>query len=75
MQYTDESVDSTSKVLVSTMMSVSLSNKEKSFEVEAPRHQQSILSRNKGETHSHPTSAEDRQTCYEDIVGRWVESI
>ena len=73
MQYTDESVDSTSKVLVSIMMSVSSSNKGKSFEVETLRHQQSILSRNNGETHSRPTSAEDRQKCYEDKVGRWIE--
>ena len=60
---------------VPTMMSVSLSNKEKSFEVETPRHQQSILSRNSGETHSHPTPAEERQKCYEDKVGRWIESM
>ena len=34
MQDTDESVDSTSKVLVSTLMSVSLSNKENSLKLE-----------------------------------------
>ena len=33
MQDTDESVDSTSKVLVSIRMSVSLSNKEKSLKL------------------------------------------
>ena len=56
MQYTDEPVDSTSQVLVSIMISVSLSNKGISFEVDTPRHQQSILSRNNGEAHLHPTS-------------------
>ena len=45
------------------------------IEVETLRHQQSILPRNNGETHLHPTLAEDRQTCYEAKVGGWVESM
>ena len=52
----DESVDSTSRVLVSVMMSASFV-----IEVETLRHQPSILPRNNGETHLHRTSAEDCQ--------------
>ena len=62
------------KVLVSIMMSVSVSNKGKSFEVET-RHQQSILSRNNGEIHLHPTPAEDRQKYGADKVGRLVKNM
>ena len=53
---TDQSVHSTSKVLVSILMSVSLSNKEKFIEIGTLRHQQTILPRNNGEPHSHLTS-------------------
>ena len=44
------------KVLVSIMMSVSLSNKGKPFEVETLRHQQSTFLRNCPETQLHQTS-------------------
>ena len=44
------------KVLVSIMMSVSLSNKRETIEVETLRHQQSTFPRNSPESHLHPTS-------------------
>ena len=44
------------KVLVSIMMSVSMSNKGKTIEVETPRHQQSTFPRNSPETHLQQTS-------------------
>ena len=76
MQDTDESVDSTSKVLVSIMMSVSLSNKGETIEVETPRHQQSILPRNNAQRLiCIRLPAEDRQKYDEDQVGRWVKSM
>ena len=56
MQDTDESVDSTIKVLVSILMSLSLSNKREIIEVETLLYQQNILLRNNGETHFHSTS-------------------
>ena len=44
------------KVLVSIMMSVSLSNKQKTIEFERRRHEQSTFPRNSPETHLHQTS-------------------
>ena len=44
------------KVLVSIMMSVSVSNKRETIEVETLRHQQSTFPRKSPETHLHQTS-------------------
>ena len=63
MQDTNESVDSTSKVLVSIMMSVSLPNQWKLLKIETLRHQQSILPRNDVERRS----SEIRPTCQEHV--------
>ena len=57
---------STSKVLVSVMMSASLS-----FEVKTVRHQQSILPKNNGETHLHSDfrsrPSETRSICQKHV--------
>ena len=71
MQDTDESVDSTSKVLVSIMMSVSSSNKGKSLKLRhydiSRAHFQGTMER----LINIRLPAEDRQKFYEDKVGRW----
>ena len=75
MQDADESVDSTSRVLVSIMMSVSLSNTGKSLKF---RHYDISRAYFQGTmerlTHIR-LSAEDRQKYDEDKVGRWVKSM
>ena len=75
MQDTDESVDSTSKVLVLIMMSVSLSNKRKTIEVETPRHQQSTFPRTAQRLIYIRLPAEDRQKYDEDQFGRLIKSM
>ena len=64
------------KVLVSIMMSLSLSNKGKTIEVETLRHQQSTFPRNSPERLIYiRLPAEDRQKYGEDKVGRLIKSM
>ena len=75
MQDTTESVDSTSKVHVSIMMSVSLSNREKSLKL---RHHDISSAYFRGAMERLffiRLPAEDRQKYDEDEVGRWVKSM
>ena len=55
MRDTDESVDSTSKVLVSIINVGEFVKLREIIEVETPRHQQSTFPRNSPGTHLHPT--------------------
>ena len=75
MQDTDESVDSTSNVLVSIMMSESFSNKGKSLEL---RHYDISRAYFQGTVQGLiyiRLSAQGRQKYDEDKVDRWVKSM
>ena len=75
MQDTDEAVGSTSKVLVSIMMSVSLSNKGKSLKLRHYDISRAHIQRKMDRLIYIRLLAEDRQKCDEDNVGRCVKSI
>ena len=75
MQYTDESVDSTSKGLVSIMMSVSLSNKGKSLKLRYHDISRAYFQGTMERLIYIRLPARDRLKCHEDKVGRWVKSM
>ena len=75
MQNTDESVDSTSKVLVSILMSVSLSNEGKSLKLEHYDISRAYLQGTAQRLIYIRLPAEDRQKYGEDKVGRLVKGM